>query len=158
MGRCLPAGAWAVEGGAGGRRSARLGARLQLASTLSVFVSSNAGGEGAEAPLRPAEGTMLYGGYAQTKAASEALSLGSGVPVQVVRYGLLVPGRQCEDARRVGTRQECRAHVGAHALSPAYSWTTTCAFVPPTPNELTAARSIIANVDTDIMELDEAAF
>lgn len=70
----------------------RDGALLQLASTLSVFVSSNAPHADTEAPLADRHDVWLHGGYAQTKAAAEmALLRTQHVRWQVVRYGLLVP-------------------------------------------------------------------
>lgn len=70
----------------------RDGALLQLASTLSVFVSSNASRADAEEPLPARDDLWLYGGYAQTKAAAEfALARRSGLRWQVIRHGLLVP-------------------------------------------------------------------
>ncbi len=65
---------------------------LQLASTLSVFVSSNAQRADRGVPLPPDEALWLHGGYAQTKAAAEHALLATGLPRwQIVRYGLLVP-------------------------------------------------------------------
>ena len=70
----------------------RDGALLQLASTLSVFVSSNAPRADAEEPLPERDDLWLHGGYAQTKAAAEfALARRPGLQWQVVRHGLLVP-------------------------------------------------------------------
>jgi nucleoside-diphosphate-sugar epimerase len=70
----------------------RDGALVQLASTLSVFVSSNAQRADTEAPLPERDDFWLHGGYAQTKAAAEMVLLRTEhVRWQVVRYGLLVP-------------------------------------------------------------------
>ena len=70
----------------------RDGALLQLASTLSVFVSSNARDADVEARLPERHDLWLHGGYAQTKAAAEmALAQMANLRWQVVRYGLLVP-------------------------------------------------------------------
>ena len=70
----------------------RDGALLQLASTLSVFVSSNGEHADAEEKLPEQHDLWLHGGYAQTKAAAEfALLQRAHVRWQVVRYGLLVP-------------------------------------------------------------------
>ena len=70
----------------------RDGALLQLASTLSVFVSSNGEQADAEEELPEQHDLWLHGGYAQTKAAAEfALAQRAHVRWQVVRYGLLVP-------------------------------------------------------------------
>ena len=70
----------------------RDGALVQLASTLSVFVSSNSAHADAEARLPERHDLWLHGGYAQTKAAAEmALLRMENVRWQVVRYGLLVP-------------------------------------------------------------------
>ncbi len=74
------------------RVSAAAGARLQVASTLSVFVSSDGTGEGEETPLDRGSDALLFGGYAQTKAAAEVAALASRGPcAQALRYGLLVP-------------------------------------------------------------------
>ena len=65
---------------------------LQLASTLSVYVSSNAEAADGEGTLPESDAVWLYGGYAQTKAAAEfALARMTSLRWQVVRYGLLVP-------------------------------------------------------------------
>ncbi len=70
----------------------RDGALLQLASTLSVFVSSNSAHAEAEARLPERHDLWVHGGYAQTKAAAEmALLRTADLRWQVVRYGLLVP-------------------------------------------------------------------
>ena len=70
----------------------RDGALLQLASSLSVLVSSNAARADAPGPLPPDEALWLHGGYAQTKAAAEAALASCGLDRwQVVRYGLLTP-------------------------------------------------------------------
>ena len=71
----------------------RDGAMLQHASTLSVFVSSNCVESHLEDALPPSDQLWAFGGYAQTKVAAElALQKVAGdVPVQMVRYGLLVP-------------------------------------------------------------------
>ena len=85
----------------------RDGALLQLASTLSVFVSSNARGADVEAKLPERDDLWLHGGYAQTKAAAEmALLRMEHVRWQVVRYGLLVP--------------EAGAPFPAHHFAPAF--------------------------------------
>ena len=97
-----------VDGTVAVARAARaLGARLQLASTLSVFVSSDGTGEGDEAPLSRGTGATLYGGYAQTKAASEAAALAVVPDAQVLRYGLLVP----RDGRDLASDHFLRAFV-----------------------------------------------
>lgn len=70
------------------------GTRLTLASTLSVFVSSNGFGEAAETTIGRDRDAVLYGGYAQTKARSEAivaLATLRGLNARTVRLGLLVP-------------------------------------------------------------------
>ncbi len=70
----------------------RDGALLQLASSLSVLVSSNAARADAPGPLAADEALWLHGGYAQTKAAAEAALASCGLERwQVVRYGLLTP-------------------------------------------------------------------
>ena len=70
----------------------RDGALLQLASTLSLCVSSNWNPDGEEGPP-PSADLWLSGGYAQTKAAAEfALLASPDVRQQIVRLGLLVPG------------------------------------------------------------------
>ena len=73
------------------RLARRDGALLQLASTLSVFVSSNAPDADREECLPVRSDRWLVGGYAQTKAAAEFALAGSGLRCQVIRYGLLVP-------------------------------------------------------------------
>lgn len=71
------------------RRDAAL---LQLASSLSVLVSSNASRADAPGPLAADEALWLHGGYAQTKAAAEAALASCGLERwQVIRYGLLTP-------------------------------------------------------------------
>lgn len=70
------------------------GARLVHASTLSVFVSSDMGGEDRETSLRDRPGRILFGGYAQSKAVADMLvedAVGMGVDACSVRLGLLVP-------------------------------------------------------------------
>lgn len=74
--------------------AAATGARLIHASTLSVFVSSDMGGEDRETSLRDHPGRILYGGYAQSKAVADMLvedAVGMGVDACSVRLGLLVP-------------------------------------------------------------------
>lgn len=74
--------------------AAATGARLVHASTLSVFVSSDRGGEDREESLRADPGRILFGGYAQTKAASDMLvedARTNGVDAVSMRFGLLVP-------------------------------------------------------------------
>lgn len=70
----------------------RDGAALHLASTLSVFVSSNAPRADVATPLARRDDMWLHGGYAQTKAAAEyALAADGTVRGHVIRHGLLVP-------------------------------------------------------------------
>lgn len=70
----------------------RDGAALHLASTLSLFVSSNAPRADVAAPLAQRDDLWLHGGYAQTKAAAEyALAADGTVRSHVVRHGLLAP-------------------------------------------------------------------
>lgn len=74
--------------------AAATGARLIHASTLSVFVSSDMGGEDRETSLRDEPGRMLLGGYAQTKAVADMLvedAAAAGVDACSLRLGLLVP-------------------------------------------------------------------
>ena len=74
--------------------AAATGARLIHASTLSVFVSSDMGGEDRETSLRDAPGRMLFGGYAQTKAVADMLvedAAAEGIDACSLRLGLLVP-------------------------------------------------------------------
>lgn len=76
--------------------AARTGARLVNASTLSVFVSSDMGGEDRETSLRDEPERMLLGGYAQTKAVADMLvedAAAADVDACSVRLGLLVPER-----------------------------------------------------------------
>lgn len=70
----------------------RDGAALHLASTLSLFVSSNAPRADVATPLARRDDLWLHGGYAQTKAAAEyALAADATVRSQVIRHGLLIP-------------------------------------------------------------------
>lgn len=80
--------------------AATTGARMVHASTLSVFVSSDRGGEDAETSLRDDPGRILFGGYAQTKAVADMMvedARSAGVDAVSLRFGLLVP----EDAERI---------------------------------------------------------
>lgn len=76
--------------------AAAVGARLVNASTLSVFVSSDMGGEDRETSLRDAPQRMLLGGYAQSKAVADMMvedARADGMDACSVRLGLLVPER-----------------------------------------------------------------
>lgn len=82
--------------------AAATGARLVHASTLSVFVSSDRGGEDREESLRADPGRILFGGYAQTKAVSDMMvedARTNGLDAVSMRFGLLVP----EDRDRMET-------------------------------------------------------
>lgn len=71
-----------------------LGVPMTHASTLSVFVSSNRGGEDAETSLRGDPKRTIYGGYAQGKALAETIvesRQDAGLDVRIVRLGLIVP-------------------------------------------------------------------
>ena len=74
--------------------AAATGSRLVVASTLSVFVSSDMGGERHETSLRDSPSRMLLGGYAQTKAVADMMvedARAAGLDACSVRLGLLVP-------------------------------------------------------------------
>ena len=69
----------------------RDGAFLDLASTLSVYVSSSRINDNPATVLQ-ADDTVIFGGYAQTKAACELLlPLFPDISSRIIRYGLLVP-------------------------------------------------------------------
>ncbi len=74
--------------------AAATGARLVHASTLSVFVSSDMGGEAEETSLRGRPQRTLLGGYAQSKAVADMLvedAAAQGLDACSLRLGLLVP-------------------------------------------------------------------
>jgi nucleoside-diphosphate-sugar epimerase len=98
--------------------AAATGARLVHASTLSVFVSSDMGGEDRETSLRNEPGRMLLGGYAQTKAVADMLvedAAAAGVDACSLRLGLLVPEgrRDMEPASFLSAFRDALASVGA---------------------------------------------
>lgn len=74
--------------------AARTGARLIHASTLSVFVSSDRGGEDRETTLRDDPERLILGGYAQGKAVADMMvedAANAGLDACSLRLGLLVP-------------------------------------------------------------------
>ncbi len=71
----------------------RAGAPLLFASTLSVFVDTDAP-RGRFAPEDALPDALVCGGYAQTKLVAEALVRASAVRSCCVRYGLLAPDRR----------------------------------------------------------------
>ena len=71
----------------------RLGRPMFFASTLSVFVDSDAP-RGVFHATDALPDAALAGGYAQTKLVAEALVRGSELPTCAVRYGLLSPDRE----------------------------------------------------------------
>lgn len=74
--------------------AAATGARLIHASTLSVFVSSDMGGEDRETSLRDHPDRVLFGGYAQGKAVADMMvedAIDAGLDACSLRLGLLVP-------------------------------------------------------------------
>lgn len=74
--------------------AAKTGARLIHASTLSVFVSSDRGGEDRETTLRDDPERLILGGYAQGKAAADMMvedAGNAGLDACSLRLGLLVP-------------------------------------------------------------------
>jgi nucleoside-diphosphate-sugar epimerase len=93
------------------------GARIVHASTLSIFVSSDQGGEDREASLRDEPGRILFGGYAQTKAVADMMvedARAAGVDAVSLRFGLLVPedaGRM-EDGSFLGTFADALRRIG----------------------------------------------
>ena len=76
----------------GTRALLALGRPMLFASTLSVFVDSDAP-RGRFGPTDPLPEAGLVGGYAQSKLVAEALVRASSTPCCAVRYGLLTPDR-----------------------------------------------------------------
>jgi nucleoside-diphosphate-sugar epimerase len=118
---------------------------LVHASTLSVFVSSDGAGEGGEETLSDAGRTVLYGGYAQSKAMAEARLAalaadpsGGPLAVKVVRYGLLVP----PDGRDLPTDHFLRTLLGALSRLSAVPVEAEEAFVDLTRIDQAAAAAL----------------
>lgn len=126
--------------------AASKGARLVHASTLSVFVSSDMEGEDRETTLRDHLGSIVLGGYAQTKAVADMLvedAAAAGLDACSLRLGLLVPETRggLEPASFLATFRQALAGVCA---VPA---TSEEAAVDLTPVDQ-AAACILALTDT----------
>jgi len=127
--------------------AASRGARLVHASTLSVFVSSDMGGEDRETSLRDAPDRMIFGGYAQTKAVADMMvedAIAQGVDACSLRLGLLVPenGEDMEPTSFLAAFRDALAQVGA---------------VPETTEEAAVDLTPVDQAATCIVALAEAA-
>ena len=94
-------------------------ARLVHASTLSVFVSSNARGENKEIWLNASDSTILLGGYAQSKAMAESIIAEvmrhKGLEASIIRLGLITPklGQRAESGSFLKTFIQGMFEVGS---------------------------------------------